>query len=95
MIRQLPYEVDAVENLIFNLVLTTGVGFYFQDLWVGVEGGEWFPPKGETATAPPWGGWRRWVFVFRGWGRHLGPQLITYSLSLSGTCAELVVVDGG
>eukprot|EP00966_Prymnesium_polylepis_P101746 2355825-Prymnesium_polylepis.3 len=42
-----------------------------------------------TARAPPGGGrLNRMRVVFRGWGRHLDPPLITYSHAMSGTCAD-------
>ena len=33
------------------------------------------------------------MFVFRGWGGHLSPHLISDPLGLSGTCADSIEVD--
>ena len=70
--------------------------FTFMHLFFGwcVEGAVWFPPKGSSVALPPWGGVSRWVFVFRSWGSHPRPQVLTYSLHLSGTCADSIEADG-
>eukprot|EP00966_Prymnesium_polylepis_P120361 2781348-Prymnesium_polylepis.1 len=54
----------------------------------------WFPPKGGDVTDPPWGGLNRIMGVLRSWGGCLDTLITTYSLGLSGTCADSIEIDG-
>eukprot|EP00966_Prymnesium_polylepis_P263715 6092171-Prymnesium_polylepis.1 len=46
--------------------------------------------KGDDVTDPPWGGSNRMMGVFRSWGACLDTLVTTYSLGLSGTCADSI-----